>query len=353
MTDSQNAQADLPELTALRGLFAFWVFLYHTNLHLLFAPPHGAVGAGYLGVDGFFILSGLVLGHRYPRLAWRPPALARFWWRRFIRLYPTVLAMLGLLIALFLAAAAAGVHPHDALRASRRELLLQLLLLNGLGFAAGWTWNYPSWSISTEWVGYLLFPLLAAGVMRLRLAACLLLLAFCAGFLVWLAATAPAGLNLSYQGALPRFLPDFLAGLLSARLLLLGYLPKGSLLPILALAVLTLGLALHPLFQASDAVIVIGLWLLLAALAPVSRPRLARIPGLSGFGRLSYCFYMAYAPVEVVFARGAARLGSHPARWPLPWLLLLFLADLGLAWLTARFVERPALRHLAGKRGGG
>ena len=87
----------LSDLTAVRGLLALWVFAYHANLHLHFAGFGSLVGRGYLGVDGFFILSGLVLAHRHPRPVQTVAAYGRFWWRRVVRLYPTALAMLMLL----------------------------------------------------------------------------------------------------------------------------------------------------------------------------------------------------------------------------------------------------------------
>lgn len=353
MTDIQNPRAFLPELTALRGVFALWVFAYHTNLHLHFAAFRGPIGCGYLGVDGFFILSGLVLGHRYPHLPWRAAGLARFWWRRFVRLYPTVLAMLAVLGAMYGVARLMGVHPHEALRASGREFLLQIFLLNGLGFSQGWTWNYPSWSISTEWVGYLLFPVMAAVSARLPGRAVVLLLFGCAGLLFWLAGIGPSGLNLSYKGALPRFLPEFLAGLLLARLLLLGCIPAVRVLIPLAIALFAAGIALRWRSSMGDALVVLALWLLLWGMAGARRRSLTRIPGLFALGSLSYTFYMAYAPVEVLFARGTAHLGTAPSTAPYPWLAVLFLADLALAWLTTRFIERPALHHLAGRRADG
>jgi len=102
--------------------------------------------------------------------------------------------------------------------------------------------------------------------------------------------------------------------------------------------------------MAGDALVAFGLWFLLWALAAARRPVLARIPGLLPLGRLSYPFYMAYAPVEVLLARLWRRRGFEPTGAPLLWLLLFFLGDLALAWVTARLIERPALRHLAGRR---
>lgn len=350
MGEFADPRATLADLTAVRACFALWVFLYHTNLHLHAMDPAGGVGRGYLGVDGFFILSGLVLAHRHPRPALDRRTLARFWWRRLVRLYPTALAMLLLLGAAYLLARAGGIHPQQALRADGREFLLQLLLLNGLGFSRGWTWNYPSWSISTEWVGYLLFPWLALGVGRLTPRGAALGAALSGLALLAVALASPSGLNLSYQGALPRYLPEFFSGICLARML------RGGLaLPPARAAGLGLLLALTGLWargdvMAGDALMVFGLWFLLGALTAAQRPVLARTPGLLRLGRLSYPFYMAYAPVEVLLARLWRRRGLDPAGAPLLWLLLFFVGDLALAWATARLIERPALRHLAGRR---
>lgn len=349
LAEFQNSRAILADLTAVRGVFALWVFLFHANLHLRFADAEGVLGRGYLGVDGFFILSGLVLAHRHPHLPWKAAALGRFWWRRFIRLYPTALAMLLLLGAAYVAARAAGVHPHQGLRADGREYGLQLLLLNGLGFSRGWTWNYPSWSISTEWIGYLLFPLLGRGAGRLGSGGAVAGVGLAGAGLLALAWISPVGLNLSYQGALPRFLPEFVSGILLARLLVLGRAPPAGLSLALAMLSMAGGIWLRRQALVGDALVVFGLWFLLAALATAPRPWLVRCPGLLSLGALSYTFYMAYAPVEILSARLWLRLGD-PAQSPWLWLGLLFLGDLALAWTTARLIERPALRHLAGRR---
>jgi peptidoglycan/LPS O-acetylase OafA/YrhL len=351
LAEWDDPRADLPDLTALRGLLALWVFAYHANLHLRFADETGLVGRGYLGVDGFFILSGLLLAHRHPEPAQTIAAYGRFWWRRFIRLYPTALAMLLLLGLGFLLASAAGVHPHEALRASGREFLLQLFLLNGLGFSKGWTWNYPSWSISTEWIGYLLFPAIALGIARFGLRASGYGLIGIAMLLLLLAVASPSGLNLSYQGALPRFLPEFAAGILLARLLRLGWQPlPWQVIGMSGLILLAAGIWLRQFVALGDAFVACALCCLLWAMASGPQRLFARLPSLIRFGALSYPFYMAYAPVEVVFTRLWRATASDPAHDPYLWLVLLFLADLALAWITALSVERPALRHLAGQR---
>jgi peptidoglycan/LPS O-acetylase OafA/YrhL len=340
----------LSDLTAVRGLLALWVFAYHANLHLHFAGFGSLVGRGYLGVDGFFILSGLVLAHRHPRPVQTVAAYGRFWWRRMVRLYPTALAMLMLLGAGLLLARLSGVRPHNAFRADGREFTLQLLMLNGWGFSHGWTWNYPSWSVSTEWAGYLLFPLLA------------LLASRCDGRRAW-AATASmgtallllsgfsgSGLNLTYHGALLRFFPEFIGGILLVRMLRLGLSLPLALTAATGGGLLVLGVWLRAITTAGDAVTTIGLWLIIGSLAAGGQRVFTRLPALLALGALSYPFYMAYAPVELVFARIWAHWHLDPTRWPYLWLLPMFAGVLALSLVTARLVERPALRYLAGRR---
>ena len=54
----------IPALTAIRGIAAWWVVLYHFSEQLRFVVPSPAliaIGRGYLAVDLFFVLSGFVI----------------------------------------------------------------------------------------------------------------------------------------------------------------------------------------------------------------------------------------------------------------------------------------------------
>jgi peptidoglycan/LPS O-acetylase OafA/YrhL len=349
VTRFDEREALLSDLTAVRGLLALWVFAYHANLHLHFAGFASLIGRGYLGVDGFFILSGLVLAHRHPRPSQTFAAYGRFWWRRLVRLYPTSLAMLLLLGSGLLLARSFGVHPHDAYRADGREFVLQLLMLNGWGFSHGWTWNYPSWSISTEWAGYLLFPLLALLASRGQARGAWLAAAGAGLALLLLSGLSASGLNLSYRGALLRFFPEFIGGILLARLLRLAKPPPWPMAAAGAVLLVT-GVWLRAITTAGDGVTAIGLWLVIGALAAGEQRVFARIPVLFAIGAISYPLYMAYAPVELVFARIWAHWHLDPTGSPYLWLAPMFVSVLALGWVTARLVERPALRYLAGQR---
>jgi peptidoglycan/LPS O-acetylase OafA/YrhL len=88
-------------LDALRGVAAIAVVGFHLGQIRLF--PEGAVPHGYLAVDFFFILSGLVVGHAYEDKLLKGALSARsFLWIRAVRLYPMALigSLFGLLVLL-------------------------------------------------------------------------------------------------------------------------------------------------------------------------------------------------------------------------------------------------------------
>jgi len=340
---SPQPGARIDDLTCCRALFAAWVFAYHLHLQLyaleLPVPASRVVGRGYLGVDGFFILSGLVLGHAHPALELDWAALRRFWARRLLRLYPVHIAVIILLAALFLGGSLQGLVPRVPERFGLDELARHVLLVQGWGLSDRWAWNYPSWSISTEWAGYLAFPVLWLGMRRLPIRAvwAVPVLALL-GLALVERGGAGAHLNLTFAGALPRFFCEFVAGMALARLLAGGAVPRGW-LGAAGMGVLAAGLTIG-----WDAVAVAGLFLLLAWLAGRGcRPVLARLPGLIFLGDLSYAFYMSFAPVEMVMAVAARRLGLEPGAHALAFALLATGLTFGLAVALRTLVEKPAL----------
>ncbi|WP_242140566.1 acyltransferase [Sphingomonas sp. TREG-RG-20F-R18-01] len=158
-----TARAELRALTGVRGIAAWWVVLYHIRLSIAGLPPFwlALFAKGYLAVDFFFLLSGFVLW-----LSWNDRlrsggigAIPGFLWRRLARIWPLHLFMLACATALALALAAIG--KGDAQAFPFAALPLHILLLQNWGFTDRLAWNDPSWSISTEWAAYILFPVLA------------------------------------------------------------------------------------------------------------------------------------------------------------------------------------------------
>src|SRR2546423_8216468 len=148
-------------LTALRGLAAWWVVLYHFDTYLLPYLPTWAfyfVSKGYLAVDLFFCLSGFVIYFNYGNLNVLSAREVRvFYLKRFAKIYPLHLFTIGLYVLLLgmLLLAHRGIPPG---RFSGESLLMNVLLVQDWA-PADMTWNVPSWSISAEFAAYLLFPL--------------------------------------------------------------------------------------------------------------------------------------------------------------------------------------------------
>jgi peptidoglycan/LPS O-acetylase OafA/YrhL len=126
------------QLDALRFFFAVIVVLVHT-IGFKLTLIHGG-----FAVDFFFVLSGFVLSHA---LICRPVSAAEFAWARLARLYPLHLVTLLWLVCL-VGGAIADPPRHYQLAA----LGLNLVLLQGAWSLNVHAWNFPSWSISVEFL---------------------------------------------------------------------------------------------------------------------------------------------------------------------------------------------------------
>lgn len=132
-------------LTSLRFFAAAGVVVYHLQSVVGTVPQSGFA----LGVSFFFVLSGFILTYTYGdkyRFNFRKFMIARF-----ARLWPVHLATLLLVALLF--------GESD----SWSKLLLNLFLLHSWLPVSPFvfTYNWVSWSISSEVAFYLLFPLIA------------------------------------------------------------------------------------------------------------------------------------------------------------------------------------------------
>lgn len=154
-------------LTGLRGLGALLVMSHHFYLHIqvnLRLPWLGSLlQNGFMGVDLFFVLSGFVMAMVYG--GWfvgSSPGRARlvmvFLIRRVARLWPLHAAILAIVLAL---GVLSGASAHSV-----NQVGANFAMIQAWGVTAAI--NPPAWSISAEFLAYLMFPFIAAPVLRSR-----------------------------------------------------------------------------------------------------------------------------------------------------------------------------------------
>lgn len=224
---TEDSRNELPSLTPLRGIASLWVVLYHYNVQIF--PSFDStrysflIEKGYLAVDMFFILSGFVLTHVYRktfdydfRKRYRD-----FLHARIARLYPLHLFVLLLFVAAAYVSASiesGSTWTFDTVRLTGPRSVVaffaNILMLQGLD-AAKLSWNYPSWSISVEFLAYLALPFFLPALWRAKLLTKMGVAALLFGILGWFAYLARDYFD-QWSGWLSfmRCIPEFWLGVL-------------------------------------------------------------------------------------------------------------------------------------------
>jgi peptidoglycan/LPS O-acetylase OafA/YrhL len=194
---------DVPGLTGLRFLAAFSVLIAHAfgvlmNGHAASGVVYWLVQASGFGMTLFFVLSGFVIHYNYATLVTGGRrGIAAYLWARFARLYPLLLlTLLGYVLISrkhYEFWTGHGQEFRGVLQALPYFLLsIQSWLFKPIGdtsliYALGGATSL-TWSISTEWFFYFLYPLVALLILRSRAARLtfIIVLAWCA---LWIALT--------------------------------------------------------------------------------------------------------------------------------------------------------------------
>lgn len=345
-----SAKAAAPRhdgLTRLRLVLIGWVVLYHLDLTLRVTGGlpwlRPVLGVGYLGVDGFFLLSGFALWLGYGA---RPPAdfagIRRFLVRRLAKIWPLhALALFALAVIVGLALAG-GASIRDPERFGVDDFLLQLFLVNAWETTDRHAWNYPSWALSVEWAGYLAFPFVLALLRRSPSAFLFPLAAAAVAGLVWMGAQAPrVGLNYTLHLGLVRFGLEFLLGLALGRLATEGRLPRAPVLAATLAVPLGLGLRLDALTVVGLAACIVALWQ-----RPAATARAGRRPDLwLRLGEASFGVYLCWVFIEIALV-GLLRVADPGLGARVLLMAGGFATNLAAGWLAWRLVEVPAHRWI-------
>lgn len=166
-------RADDPALTAVRGLAALWVFVYHAwrsaDPHRLVVHAGGAAldftplaSAGWAGVDVFYVLSGFLLWRMFDDYAAgrsERVALLRYARRRALRILPPYYAQVALLAVL-------GLVTTWVERPTWTAIAFIVTLTQNWSYEHFQAINNVWWTLSVEAQFYVTLPLLAFTVRR-------------------------------------------------------------------------------------------------------------------------------------------------------------------------------------------
>jgi peptidoglycan/LPS O-acetylase OafA/YrhL len=363
-------------LDGWRGLCALLVAVYHfrTGSHI----EHWAlVRNAYLFVDFFFVLSGFVVTYAYIDRIRTLDDTARMIWRRLGRLWPLHVAVLLAFILIELATPglawltgakrSAGAAFDPASSALLSAIPTNVLLLHGLGVHDRLTWNFPSWSISTEVWTYLLFAILVLLTRARTLLASLALVAIAA----WVVTShSDRGIAVDYDLGLFRCIAGFFTGHLVFRLMRAhpARAPRRPLLreaaALAAVAAFVMFAGRTPLEFAAPLVFGAVVWVFALEQGAVSR--VLKATPFTRLGLWSYSIYMVHSLLISLVHRAATvaeqalgvplthwehvgeasvRIVSFGGAWAMDALVALYLvAVIGLARLAWTWIEMPAQR---------
>jgi peptidoglycan/LPS O-acetylase OafA/YrhL len=153
-----QAMRRLRSLDLLRGIAAIIVLFWHFS-GIFHAQPAFEIFRpfytnGQAAVDVFFVISGFILQHVYADKFGSGADLQNFIVRRLARLYPLHLITLLIVAALFFGFYyKTGIYGYVFLNDDLRHFLMNLFFVQYVGFQDGFSFNAPSWSLSSEfWI---------------------------------------------------------------------------------------------------------------------------------------------------------------------------------------------------------
>ncbi len=160
---TSKEQTKLDALTALRFAAAFLVVLGHSRNDFICLAPMPDRIVFNQAVTFFFVLSGFILTYVYPKLT-NKTSIVSFLSKRFARLWPLHAAVFAMHKALVVKALVTiyGAAPLSLVTAANLLMVHAWVPLVQFFFS----YNAPSWSISTEFFFYLCFPLLLLAMRR-------------------------------------------------------------------------------------------------------------------------------------------------------------------------------------------
>jgi len=382
-----NTNKYLSNLTPLRGIAALLTVLFHVDIilfnffggQLVDGKSSSILSRMYLMVDFFFVLSGFILCYVYSKSfegSVKGQDFKKFTIARFARVYPLHLfsLLLTTLFLFLLHQSGAKVSPILDEENSIYSFITNLLLLHSMNLHQWFTFTHASWSISTEWWMYMLFPFLVGPFMKLSKPCRLIIFALCiVGYLVIgyilvplvtvpdarFLKVSPFSLNVAYQFGFLRCMVGFVIGMIvyfayqrdwGSQLFSSGYT--------FLVLISGLGLCLHLAVLDVFTVLFFPCILLSAAYGNQKLNTILASKPLQRLGDWSFSIYLIHQPF---LYSGAVFMGNPDITgitipkmgmlisWVTCVVFVVFI--LFISYLSYRFIEVPARNFINGKWG--
>lgn len=368
-------RGEIKALTGLRIVAAVWVVLFHFRPMVSDVSPDfrenfsPVLNCGAQGVDLFFILSGFVLTWNYlERMgrSWSRRETVHFLWLRLARVWPVYLVTLHLAVLWIIFTLHVGHVPSPdvakltAISYVRQVLLVQLWFEP---FFDGTSWDGPAWSISAEWLAYLLFGVLVLVIFRMKLATrarTLMVLAFVAQ-LPPMVLLLTSGFFYTPWSWLPRIVTQFTAGALACAAVrrlelsdrarrVVGYVSLLLIIAMVGSIYLLDAYPIHGVLDSGGVVDVLFVPLVVTlAIGVGSLPRLLSTRVMVYGGQISFCLYMVHELVHTGWTWAVVEFQLTPWHSDSPWkwnIFGLLAIAVVLSSLMYHFVEEPARRWM-------
>lgn len=383
----------ISNLTALRGIAALFTVIYHVDMWLgngggMLADTSRTafVERLYLMVDFFFVLSGFIMFHVYGR--WFADSVSGAKFRRFTvarlaRVYPLHLLTLCVMALIYWGMSRASLPDIPSLTAENNtySFITNLLLLHSMNLHDWFSWVHASWSISTEWWMYMLFPFLVTPFLRLSLLGQWSVALLCWGgyfaIMYWVLplVTVPdiisfakidpgkMSVNVAYQYGFLRCMFGFMWGMVAYRAYT-GQQGRALLGNGTALLLLTAGLVLSLHLGLPDAITVafFPFMLLAAAYGSAGTDKVLRLRPLQKLGDWSFSIYLVHQPLNLLLiaavvasSQGKEAASDMPSRPDMlsGWFICVAMVAVTIAVsaMVYRFWENPMRKRVAEKFG--
>jgi len=337
----------IDNLTGVRAMAALWVVIFHASLHTRFSSLRTILDGGWMGVDIFYVLSGLVLSLVYASKL--PLKFDWFWYRSFLsrriaKIYPLHVITFCLMAGLILLAYRYHYHFVSRSDNSLWNAVCSLLMVHSLGLTQMTGWNEPSWSVSAEWIAYsALFAPMVFLLRRVRIVFVAILATVLWTSLILLTALMhKSNIGEFATNGVLRIIPEFLGGYLLFRLLQArpwkwGDLVSGAGL----LLVVTVALSVHR----NEWLLLPSVMILLGGLYTGGRfcDRIFGNRLMIMLGDASYSIYLIQSPVYIL-AHQITRRMHLVEDIPVALFEAALVSTAGV--LVFRYVEEPSRQRL-------